>query len=274
MVRNSVAIQHGADPERAELRFHYGRDPDGAPASFFPERGDAWRWPQQAVMVDGVLTLFLYELTGHGEGGLGFAYAGWSALRVTNPQAEPGQWTMRELATPDTGPIAMVGVSVIVLGDHVLAYGVREPGDHAVLLLRWSRAAFVAGELHDPQVWSGPARGWSRGPPVAVADRGQTEFSVVPDRDGGFLMVQTLGFGAAALVVRQAPAPTGPFGDPRELFVPPEGSRRGALVYAARAHPEQPGADLVLTYATNSLDPQTLMQDMALYFPRFLRLEL
>jgi hypothetical protein len=272
MVRNSVAIQDGRAPERSRLTFHYGRGPDGQPGSFFPERGEEWIWPQQGVVVDGALTLFLYTLAGHGEGGLGFAYRRWLALRVDDFSGPPDGWRLRELPVPDALPIAMVGVSVLVQDAHVIAYGVREPGDHALFALRWSRANFAAGELRDPELWAGAARGWTRGPPSPVVREAQTELSVVPWAEG-YLLVQTRGFGPAPIVVRAAPTPTGPFGPPREVYLPPEGARPSALIYAARAHPEQAGGGLALTYATNTLDMKTLLEDMDVYFPRFVRIE-
>ena len=43
------------------------------------------------------------------------------------------------------------------------------------------------------------------------------------------------------------------------------------MIYAAKAHPHLAGADLVLTYATNSQDFSQLVARKDLYYPRFLR---
>ncbi len=48
--------------------------------------------------------------------------------------------------------------------------------------------------------------------------------------------------------------------------------RRDAITYAAKGHPELAGADLVVTYASNAHDFATLVADMSLYYPRFVRL--
>jgi len=242
------------------------------PASFIPERGRRWYWPQQGIMLDGALTLFTYRLEPAPEAPLGFRYDGWEALRVDDPSGEPERWALRRLRVPDLAPIEMVGVALFEASDHVYAYGVREPGDHAIYVLRWSRADFVAGALMTPELYCGPSMGWARGPPRPVVETGQTEFSVVPGRDGRFAMVHGLGFGAATVALRTAPSPEGPFGEAVEVFTPPERGRRSMLIYGVRAHPEQGGEGLLLTYNANSLDVATLLEDLDLYYPRFVRL--
>ncbi len=45
------------------------------------------------------------------------------------------------------------------------------------------------------------------------------------------------------------------------------------LVYAAKSHPELTGAEYVVTYASNSTDFATLVNDLSLYFPRFVKID-
>jgi hypothetical protein len=283
MVRNSVAIQSGLDPSRASMTFFTGHDSDGAPRSFFPEEGELWHWPQQGIVLDGELTIFLYALSAKaapedGSGGsanaLGFRYQHWLAVRVENPEMDPPAWRMRHLPVPDTGTIAMLGAALFEQDDYVYAYGVSAVGDHALYLVRWSRSEFVRGDLTRPELWSEPGGQFARGPPAIVAEGGQTEFSVLPRPKGRYLLLQTRGFGAAHIEMRVAERPGGPFEHPVALYRPPEAERHQVLVYSVRAHPEQQGADLVLTYATNTLDAATLFGDLSLYFPRFVRVTL
>lgn len=267
MVRNSVALQTGADPASAEMRFITGNDG----GSFFPEQDGRWFWPQHGVVIDGALTIFLYALVHDDASPLGFRYDGWTALRIANPQQDPAQWETLPLVTKDVAPIEMVGTSVLADAKHVYAYGVREPGDHAIFVLRWTRRAFVAGDLADPRVYAGPSMGWTRGPPAAVVASGQTEFSVTPLPAGGYVLSQTVGFGSAALALRFAPAPEGPFSDPVEVYRPDESGRSSILVYGARAHPELDSEGLLLTYNVNTLDGDALFDDLGIYYPRFVR---
>ena len=102
---------------------------------------------------------------------------------------------------------------------------------------------------------------------------GASEFSVfhVP-RLGGYLYLESHGFGASEIAIRTAPALTGPWSDRQTVFRPPESGREKVLVYAGKAHPQLAGADLVVTYATNSLDVAAMVRDTSLYYPRFVKL--
>jgi len=208
---------------------------------------------------------------------LGFRAVGWTARMVDNPDDPPSSWRMRELAAPATSFAVVAGISVLVEGEFLYAFGVREPGNHDVVLLRWPLSRARQGDLGDPQWWTGRG-GWvshrqlgSAEPTALLA--GSTEFSVfhVP-RLGGYLYVESHGFGASAIAVRTAPALTGPWSDRRTVFRPPESGRERVLVYAGKAHPQLAGGDLVVTYASNSLDFMTLVQDTSLYYPRFVKL--
>jgi hypothetical protein len=44
------------------------------------------------------------------------------------------------------------------------------------------------------------------------------------------------------------------------------------MIYAAKAHPELTGADLVITYATNTFEFAEQLTDSLPYYPRFVRL--
>src|SRR5262245_42976457 len=114
MVRNSVGLQQGLDPSRAEMVFFFGRSPDGTPASFFAEQGPFWFWPGHGVLLEGALTLFLTRIEADPGSALGFRVSGWSAVRVEEPDAPPDRWQPRALTVPDTGAIGIVGASVLV----------------------------------------------------------------------------------------------------------------------------------------------------------------
>ena len=59
---------------------------------------------------------------------------------------------------------------------------------------------------------------------------------------------------------------------PGRIYAPPEKNRPRVFIYAAKAHPELTGADLVLTYVTNSSELGDVIHDQTLYYPRFVRL--
>jgi hypothetical protein len=272
MVRNSVAVQHGLDPTTAALRFHWGEGEGGAPRSFFAERDNQWLWPAHGIVLDGALTIFLYRIEKAGGGAFGFETVGWTAMRVDDPDAPPTAWTPRELAVPDTGVHGVVGTALVADATHVYAFGVREPGEHEVWLARWRRADFVAGTLTAPEFWDGDA--WGTGEAAVLFDKGATELSVHARAEGGWVEVQSYGFGDGALAVRLAHALHGPWSAPQIAFRPTESSSRGVFCYAGKAHPHLQGAELVATYACNAADPGAILTRDDLYYPRFVKLEL
>ena len=155
----------------------------------------------------------------------------------------------------------------------VLAYALREPGDHAVYLLRWPLAKARAGDLLGPEWRDGDrwvAHAELRAAPQPVLAVGAPEFTVVPAR-GGFAMVHTHGFPRGDLVVRRAPLPWGPWTGPRGLMHPPQSDRDGLLVYAGKAVPLADGS-LLATYASNAFDFAALVRDEALYYPHCVRI--
>jgi len=272
-VRNSVAIQEGRDPTLASFRLFPRHTESGVPATFFEDTQGGWFWPGQGLLLDGALTLFLERMASDpSPGSLGFRAAGYAAVRIDNPDDEPPAWHLSFLPVPDEGELHLVGVSVLLADEHVYAYAVREPGDHAVMLLRWSRGAFRSGDLLQPERWAGPERGFARdAQPAVVIANGAAELSVSSDPRGGYLEVQSHGFGAAPIELRFAAALEGPWSEPVVWYRPVGAPPASEIWYAGRAHPELRGAELIVTYATNSLDQQTLLRDTRLYFPRFVR---
>ena len=90
---------------------------------------------------------------------------------------------------------------------------------------------------------------------------------------GRFVHVRSDGFGQSTVAVSFAQRLEGPWSAPRVVYRPPEDGRPNALVYAAKGHAELVGANLVVTYATNTFAGfQSLVNDPSVYYPRFVRL--
>jgi hypothetical protein len=288
MIRNSVAIQSGYDPSTASIAF-YWREEEGKPSSFFPEEGETWFWPGHGLVVDDVLLIFFIATRASPEG-LGFEHTGWRAARVADYEQPPSEWRLEwleadtEASPADTeaspapeSPFGLiVSGSVLRLEDHVYGFSVREP-EHTIHLVRWPVARARAGDLSQPQWWDGEDAGWvAEGDlveaPQALFSEGQTEFTVHYEPAlGRFLEVQTIGFGPADLGFRVADTPTGEWTPIERFCRPQEYAMARILIYAAKAHPELTGAELVLTYATNTYPYARLVRRDDLYYPRFLR---
>jgi len=274
MIRNSVGLQSGYDPSSAAMAF-YWRAEDGEPGSFFPEDGETWFWPGHGIALEGKLLVFLMATRASSEG-LGFEHAGWRAVSVAHPERPPSEWHLEWLETPENPFGLVVSGSVIQMGEHVWAFSVREP-DHTIHLVRWPVAQVMDDDLSQPQWWAGEAQGWVMqqdllDAPQARFSEGHTEFTVhyEPSLDQ-FLEIQTVGFGQADLGFRLADAPTGTWTPIERFYRPEEYEVSNVLIYAAKAHPHLTGADLVLTYATNTHPFARLVRRDDLYYPRFLR---
>jgi hypothetical protein len=196
---------------------------------------------------------------------------------IDNPDDEPPRWRVRVINTPEN--LLGVGASSVMLrGEYVYAFGSQQ-GVRSVpiYVMRWAVKDFRNGNLLEPEWWAGTDIGWvadsSRAPRFPMFENGQAEFSVHYDTvTRRFLEVQTNAFGPADVIMRSAPELTGPWTPQRMLYRPSEFYQPDIMIYAAKAHPELSGADLWLTYATNSFRLfQEHMRDL-IYYPRFLRL--
>ncbi|MDE3148631.1 MAG: DUF5005 domain-containing protein, partial [Acidobacteriota bacterium] len=270
-VRNSVAIETGYDPARATIRFYSGHR-KGKPASLVPSEGATWFWPIHGIRIGNRLLLFyMRETADPDKQSMGFQSVGWNAFMVDNPDAEPSQWRLRKLAGPEMQGKMFIGMAVLHEGGFLYAFALDDV-THNAYLLRWRLNEAAAGRLSSPQWWCGAADGW-RGDPahrqIVIRNAG-SEFSVQRDPRGGFLEVNSAGFGASTIVFRGAAHLEGPWSQPEMLYDPPESNAPHAFVYGAKAHPELHGAGLVITYTANGSN-ERLATDMSIYFPRFVR---
>lgn len=137
--------------------------------------------------------------------------------------------------------------------------------------------------LNDPEWWTegGFVRQSSMTAamiPAALFGHGQIELSVHYDAaQQRFIEVQMRGLFLSdpntQLGIRTAPRPEGPWSAFAPVFQPPESALPEAaelIAYAAKAHPEQHGDGLVLTYMVNHL--KRFPPPDRVYYPQVLRL--
>jgi len=268
-VRNTVAIETGYDPSHASIRF-YWRTRQGGPSEIFPSDRQLWMWPWAGIRVGNKLLLFCTRVVPeHKKRSLGFRLAGWNAYIVARPDEEPSAWTLEKVAE-DHGNVIMAS-AVLHKDGFVYLFGTSEP-EHDLYLARCATNQIERGRFDGLEWWSGS--GWQRSEsehkPVlrAVA----TEASVQCDPRGGYLEINSQGFGATDIVMRSAPRLDGPWSTAQTIYRPPESDSPGTLVYAGKSHPELQGGELVITYAANG-NEERLAKDMSIYFPRFVRVQ-
>jgi hypothetical protein len=267
VVRNTVAIQDGADPLTATFSPAWRTDAASTPASFFPEDGDRWHWPGHGVRLpdNGPLVIFLSILRATPGQGLGFAGDGWRIAYVADPSGPPESWNVILVDAPTPpGTSPTVGTAVALDGDDIVALAASDDGSHRTYLARIPRTGIGPTGITGLTV-SGP-----------LFDEGSTEASLHFDAAlQQWIYLCSRGFGGTTLAVRTAPAPDGPWSAPRDIFTPPESTGADPFVYAGKAHPEQAAGDaLAITYATNSFTFGDLFTPdgmRELYWPRFVR---
>ncbi|HKP58275.1 MAG TPA: DUF4185 domain-containing protein [Polyangiales bacterium] len=290
-LHNSLALQTPTedtsqyDLTRSQLAFFYGPPRAQVPTAYFPETPQAdWFWPLHGTrMPDGSLLLFRMRVS-KVEGGFGFNVVAWDAIAIDQPESEPGAWRPRVL-TPDTGATEiLLGSSVLIDGDHLYAYAARNrDDDHTISLARFTLAELSGlreGALADPEWYtaSGYRRQSAGGRAEPLIAGGQIEFSVHYEaRLRCFVQIQMSGLFVSdpntAIVMRTAPRPEGPWSAPQRLWKPPAPPGTDAsklLAYAAKAHPEQRGGDLVVTYVENDVAHPTPLDSV--YYPEVLRI--
>jgi hypothetical protein len=279
MVSNSVAIQVGTDPAAAEISFYWGRDANGNPDAMFPDRNGESLWFGNGIRVGDRLILFFARTIRNTGVGIGFEHVGWTAIMVTNPDSKPSSWQMHELETPKNPLGILVGFAALQkLDGYIVALGSQNPvKSHPIFAARWPIDEVRRGNLLHPEWWAGDRLGWipdsSNAQRYPLFNGGQTELTIHFDNlSQRFISVQTAGFGAADILMRAAPSLTGPWSDLRMVYRPPEYYRPNIMIYAGKAHPELTGADLILTYATNTFKFEEQLTDSLIYYPRFVRL--
>jgi len=280
MVRNSVGVMTGRDPSTATMQMAWR---DGSPpTSFFAEAGDHWFWPAGGIRTpSGPLVVLLTEQQAS-SGGLGFAAAGWKAVRVADPSGPPASWVIEPVAS-HAAPFdatAAIGACVAIDGDHLVALAVGGQA-HDGRLARWPLTDVAAGDLDHPAWWTGAGwvdeRALAGDPAIAIPD-GSTECSLHRDPISGlWIHTASRGFGASTIAIRTATAVTGPWSDPGDVFTPGENDVAAPFVYAGKAHPFLTGPGLVVTYADNSFTFSDLFDParaQTLYWPHVATLSL
>ncbi len=291
-IRNSCAIQTGPDdasaydPSKASMSFFWGHMPGGVPSSFFHDVDSAqrWVWPLHgARLPDGKLLLFRMQVEAS-RAAFGFSVLGWDAMAIDDPDQPPSQWVPRLVQPLMAAQHKIVGSSTLIWDGYLYAYTVQNAAnDHSVYLARWSLSSLRGlehGSLSDPEWFCGAGgfRKESQGAtPAPLFADGQVELSVHYDaRLQRFVEFQMNGLllndPKTALGVRWADQPEGPWTKLETFYRPPESALPNVadlVAYAAKAHPEQRGVSVVLTYVVNDLKHMT-PSDL-LYYPRAVR---
>ena len=142
-------------------------------------------------------------------------------------------------------PLGAVPAAAVLTEDGaaIVLATAQQGGVHRGVLVRYSAADLAAGDLSRALWWAAEGRGW-----VAASALGAAGPAIVIDEAGAesslhydpcarlYVHVSSAGFGAAEIVTRTAPRPTGPWSAPLPLYRPPESDGPAPFVYAGKAH--------------------------------------
>jgi hypothetical protein len=276
MINNSVGITEGA----GAARFFFAEKGGQAETLFTPPDGRGWYWLWAGTMDGGHLGLFAARVEKAGGGGaFGFALFGTALGDVANPQDAPTAWRVRWRDVPDAWkPRAFWGSAALAHGGFTYVYGFAENGEKGLAFQRHMMLARApSGQLADFSSWRFYGAGaWREAPAQAerLCPGVATEYSVtyLPSRKR-FLFVSHDLFLSPQIVARTAETPWGPWSEKTDVYTCPEASsRRGVFCYAAKHQPLLGDDDtLVISYAANANDMNTVLDDPSLYVPRFIR---
>jgi hypothetical protein len=275
IIRNSIAIQSGYDIETASLKYYWNRFGD-KPAAFFQAKNEQWFWVGHGIMIKDRLLIFLLKEK-EVKTGLGFETTGWAAVLILNPTDDPSVWKMKYIEGGDTYGTTAGSAAILKDDNYMYAYGAVEPGTHEVYLLRWALKDAYTGNLATPQWWMTDKWGerMKSDPAPKPLFTGATEYSVHYDSIlKKYIQVQSFGFGESTIGMRMADRPQGPWSDPYMIFTPDYEGIKKPFMYSAKTHPELSGKACYITYNINSFDFEELLDQQAIYFPKFIELRI
>lgn len=269
-VRNTVAIMNGYDPTTAQMKFYWRKGTWlGSRMEIFPNEGKIWFWPAQGIRVGNRLVIFCSRVAPNPDKkSLGFQAAGWVAYSIANPEAAPTEWKMRKVME-EHGELTL-GLAAIREGEFVYVFGWGDPQQN-LYLARWRVADFEAGNFEKKEWWCGTGFEQSEADRKPVMLQVSTEIGVQRDPRGGFIEVNSQGFGGSDIVMRRAARLEGPWSAARKIYRPPESDGKDPFVYAGKLHGELKGGDVVVTYAVNGKDAE-VSTNPEVYYPRFVRM--
>lgn len=283
MINNSVALQRLESKKSPE--FFYNVVHDGTPSAFItPSDASGYFWLFHGAMTTKGLYLFLMHVEHSDESPVfPFKLTGVSVGHVANPSAPPAQWNLTQTRLPFSRfareESIFFGSSVMKVGSYFYVYGVdalrRQDNTRPNAMIVARVPEDKLGDFAAWRFWSGGKWGNNFEHCDPLFDHAPTEFSVsyVPGIKR-YAAVYTEGGIFGKIAVRLSQNPEGPWGEATIVYdCPDKHWHEKTYSYAAKAHPElaRNPNELIVTYATNSMNFPDLFDDARIYWPRFVR---
>lgn len=269
-LNNSIVVDDGG-----ALSTVTGGTPDAPESIVGPTPEGNWHWvgdPELTKRGDVQIPLLQFEKFGPGMWDWG-----WKSNRLATLDGSTLELqSITEL--PSSAGINW-GSWTLAEGNTTYIYGIKDiEGVRSAFLARAAGGALSKRWMF----WSGAAWSPREADAVPVASYVANEFSVAPYRDGYLMVTQdTSEVFSTRIVAQVSCSPTGPFEVAAELYRTPETGLWGSygnaniFTYNAHEHPEdREGDSLLVTYNVNSFDSDELYDDVTIYRPRFVDVQL
>ena len=288
MVRNSVGISDCRPGHGCTIRYFWNKPNDPKPRSFFDTGSDdLWYWPLDAYLSGDTLCVSLLAVRNKpgstSEDAFGFEIAGTKLATISNAHDSPPKWRIRVSDLSDSR--LWLGVSIVPEHNELIWYTQVSEGEGHGFMTAVRVARDKVGEL--PNTWEHLNQNgqWVSGLPGSdaahVIDQAISEMSVRyhPSIKKWIALSTGPEFPSPRAVIREADSPIGPWSKPQTIFEFPEmksanpGYDKDTFCYAVKEHIEFADDKIVLTYACNSMVIKKTMDNMLIYRPKVVVLD-
>jgi hypothetical protein len=284
MVRNSVGVSTCSASGRWQIQYSIRRDGKGEPADFFAaQHPHTWYWAMDGFRAgaDVWVTLLCLRAT-NDQSAMGFATCGSDLAKIASPGPDPQQWKITYFPLVDDGAHAYPSATTVIDGSDVDLFALDEQGARPLIAARiplsgLDRPRQNLEYLAADGKWT---NGFEPANAKPIMTPGISELSIRyhPELKRWLAVMFVPGGLSRDIIVRSAPAATGPWSDGQVIYSVPEmkpespGYDKDTFCYAAKEHPEFEHHDLLFTYVCNTFAVPKLATEMNIYFPRVVRL--
>jgi len=287
-VRNSIAISNCDEVNGWQIKYYWRNKDRSAPTAFFDTKEKKhWYWPLDGFIYKGRLYVAISKLKDNPKEKIfSFQTVGVYLAVISNPLAPPDKWQIEYLKL-SAGTVLYPGSTIVLDGDFAYLFTVKEtaaPKRQQMILTRLSLAKMDRREVS--LEYFAKNKSWKRGidgdDAAVVIETGHSEMSVrYHPETQQWVAVSGGDFLSGQIMIRTAPALTGPWSERQAIYEFPEMSDRNpsrdpdTWCYAVKEHIEFAQADaLLVTYACNSFKFEKLIANTDIYRPQvvFVRL--
>ena len=288
-VRNSIALSTCDRAHGWQINYYWKNKNRLKPTAFFDtnEKG-YWYWPLDGFLYRGRLYLATSKLKNKpNEEVFSFETVGVYLAVVSNPSAIPDRWQVQYLKLSE-GSALYPGSTIVLDGEFANLFTVEETTTpekrQHMILSRLSLATLDRGEVS--LEYFAQDKSWKPGITGADAavliETGHSEMSVRYHAEAKqWVAVSGGDFLSNQIMIRTAPALTGPWSEQRAVYEFPEMSKnnpqrdRDTFCYAVKEHIEFAEANrMLVTYACNSFKLEKLFANTDIYRPQTVLVQL